>query len=97
MVKCGKCKFESITYTQFMTQSLQHKKYLTDCLKDQFNERAIDDYYTCEKCKANSKAKKRHKLVYLPKVMVFHIKRFDNNFRKVEKFTNYPETLDISE
>lgn len=97
VVRCTKCKYESITHTQFNTTSLQHKKYLTDCLKDYFLERAIDDYYECEKCKAKSKAKKRHHIMMLPRVMILHIKRFDNNFKKVEKFTSYPDQLEMSE
>ena len=38
----------------------------------------------------------RHNLVKLPKVLVFHIKRFDSNFRKIEKSTTYTEMLDMS-
>ena len=80
-----------------MTKSLQHKKNILDCLKDCLCERQLDDYYTCEECKGKSKAKKRHNLVLLPQVMILHIKRFDNNLRKINTRTNFPETLDISQ
>ena len=41
-------------------------------------ENTLDDYYTCEKCNKKSKAKVRHSFVKLPKILVFHIKRFDS-------------------
>ena len=78
IVKCGKCKFESITRCPFMTNSLQHKATLAKCLSDYFNEATIDDTYKCESCSKLSKAKKSHQIVKLPKISVFHIKRFDD-------------------
>ena len=35
-------------------------------------------------------------LVKLPKVLVFHIKRFDSNYRKIEKNTTYGASLDMA-
>ena len=60
VVKCGKCKYNSVTRSPFMTQSLQHKNSLIKCLKDQYDEHQIDDTYKCEKCSKKSKAKKSH-------------------------------------
>ena len=77
IVKCGKCKHESVTCNPFMTQSLQHKTSLIKCLSDYYTENSLDDFYTCEKCNKKSKAKVRHMIVKLPKVLIFHIKRFD--------------------
>ena len=96
-VKCGKCKHESPTFNPFMTQSLQHKNTLIKCLQDYCAENSIDDYYTCESCKKKSKAKVRHAFVKLPKVMVFHIKRFDSNFRKIDKSTSFGAELDMAQ
>ena len=79
-----------------MTQSLQHKDTLTKCLLDSFSENSIDDLYTCEGCGKKSKAKVKHMLVRLPKVLVFHIKRFDRNFRKITKHTEYGDTIDMN-
>lgn len=38
----------------------------------------------------------RYSLVRLPKVFVFHIKRFDSSYRKIEKMTSFDELLDMS-
>lgn len=96
IVKCGKCRHESATFNPFMTQSLQHKQTLVKCLQEYYTENALDDYYTCESCHKKTKAKVRHSLVKLPKVLVFHIKRFDSSFRKIEKNTQYGAELDMS-
>ena len=79
-----------------MTQSLQHKPTLLRCLQEYYSETALDDYYSCEKCHKKSKAKVRTMLVQLPKVLVFHVKRFDARYRKIEKNTAYGATLDMS-
>lgn len=97
IVKCGKCKHESVTCNPFMTQSLQHKATLLKCIADQMNENTIDDLYTCESCHKKTKAKVRHTLVRLPKVLVFHIKRFDSSFRKIEKETSFAHHLDMTQ
>jgi len=97
IVKCGKCRHESVTCNPFMTQSLQHKPTLIKCLSDYYNENAIDDFYTCESCHKKTKAKVRHMLVKLPKVLIFHIKRFDSSFRKIEKITSFGTELDMGQ
>ena len=85
-----------MTCNPFMTQSLQHKPTLIKCLQEYYSESALDDYYTCERCHKKTKAKVRHLLVKLPKVLVFHIKRFDSSFRKIEKMTQYGAHLDVA-
>ena len=99
IVKCGRCHHESITFNPFMTQSLQHKATLVKCLQDYCAENTLDDFYTCEdrRCQKKSKAKVRHLLVKLPKILVFHIKRFDSNFKKIDKNTAYEEQLDMTQ
>lgn len=79
-----------------MTQSLNHKKSLDQCLKDHFQESDITDKYTCDSCKKTStRAKKRHLIVKMPKIMVFHIKRFDNGFKKITSNTKYQPDIDM--
>jgi len=67
-----------------MTISLQYKSSLERCMYDYLSEEVIDGSYTCEKCKRNSNAKVRHELVKLPKIIIFHIKRFDSIFNKIK-------------
>ena len=95
IVKCGKCKHQSITCSPFMTQSLQHKSTLSKCLNDYFNEHTIDDVYKCENCSKQSKAKKSHQIIRLPQIQVFHIKRFNDSLEKITKETKYPSNLDL--
>ena len=76
---------------------MQHKASLAKCLQDYYTENTIDDLYTCESCHKKTKAKVRHMLVKLPKVLVFHIKRFDSAFRKIEKNTSFAETIDMNQ
>lgn len=73
-----------------MTQSLNHKKSLEYCLQEQFRESEVNDKYTCDSCKkVTTKAKKKHNIVKLPKILVFHIKRFDSIFNKIKANTKY--------
>lgn len=81
-----------------MTQSLNHKGSLEKCLKDHFQENEVNDKYTCDSCKKTYKnAKKRHLMVKLPKVIVFHIKRFDSDFRKIKAHTKYTSNIDLKQ
>ena len=81
-----------------MTQSLNHKASLDKCLRDHFSESEITDKYTCDSChKKATKAKKRHLMVKLPKVLIFHIKRFDSIFNKIKAITKYPSDLDLTQ
>jgi len=81
-----------------MTQSLNHKASLEKCLKDHFSESEITDKYTCDSCKkTTTKAKKRHLMVKLPKILIFHIKRFDSIFNKIKANTKYSPTLDLEQ
>ena len=96
IVTCGRCDHASITYNPFMTQSLQCKATLEKSMNDIFYEHQIDGLYICEKCKKSSKAKVRHELVHLPKILVFHLKRFDHEFHKIKSACTYGEQLNMN-
>lgn len=78
-----------------MFMSVTHKNSLEKCIQDHLDEETADGKYLCEKCKVHSKPKIRHELLRLPKVMVFHIKRFDTLFKKIKANTKYPANLDL--
>jgi len=61
-----------------MTQSLACKSTVEKGLSDVLSECNIDGLFTCENCSKKVKAKVRHELVHLPKILIFHIKRFDS-------------------
>ena len=65
-------------------------------MKEHFSESEITDKYTCDSCKKTaSKARKRHLMVKMPKILIFHIKRFENIFKKITSNTKYPSTLEL--
>jgi ubiquitin C-terminal hydrolase len=78
-----------------MTQSLACKATLEKSLGDVFSECTIDGLYNCEKCQNKIKAKVRHELVRLPKVLIFHIKRFDSQYHKIKSHCKYPSKVEI--
>jgi ubiquitin carboxyl-terminal hydrolase 36/42 len=97
IVTCRKCQHPSLTFNPFMTQSLSCKSTLTKSLHDVFDEHQIDGNYLCEKCKKPSKASVKHEIVLLPKVLIFHLKRFDAEFHKIKTSCEFDPLLDMSE
>jgi ubiquitin C-terminal hydrolase len=79
-----------------MTMSVTHKNTLENSITELLSEVKIDGMYKCEKCKKESRARVSHNLVMLPKIMVFHIKRFDSIFNKIRSNSKYPAILNLS-
>lgn len=96
IVTCGKCKHQSVTYNPFMTQSLSCKSSLERALHDVFDEHQIDGLYICEKCKKSSKPRVKHEVVKLPKILIFHLKRFDSDFHKIKSACSFDQTLNLT-
>jgi ubiquitin C-terminal hydrolase len=95
IVTCSKCGHASVTFNPFMTQSLSCKSSLEKGLHDVFDQHQIDGLYVCEKCKKGSKAKVKHEVVHLPKILIFHLKRFDANFAKIKSSCQYDPLIDM--
>lgn len=54
--------------------------------------------YRCEKCKMTSMARIKHDLSKLPKVIVFHLKRFAfPSMKKIKGKSRYPDFINMSE
>ena len=67
-------------------------------MKEHFNESEVNDKYTCDSCKkTTSKAKKKQNIVKLPKILVFHIKRFDSIFNKIKANTKYTANIEMDQ
>jgi ubiquitin C-terminal hydrolase len=66
-------------------------------LSDVLSECTVDGLYACENCSKKMQAKVRHELVRLPKILIFHIKRFDSQFRKIRQHCKYSATIDIDQ
>ena len=97
IVTCRKCSHASITFNPFMTQSLSCKATLKKSLHDVFDQHQIDGMYICEKCKKASKASVKHEIVKLPKVLIFHLKRFDAEFHKIKTSCDFDLDLNMTE
>jgi ubiquitin C-terminal hydrolase len=50
IVRCAKCKYESLTCNPFMTLSLTFNNNITRCIREQLAEDTISGTYTCDKC-----------------------------------------------
>lgn len=96
IVTCSRCEYASVTYNPFMTQSLGCKPTLEKSLHDVCVEHQIDGLYICEKCKKSSKAQVKHEIVKLPKILIFHMKRFDSEFHKIKSSVEFGTTLDMT-
>ena len=97
IVKCANCCYESITYKPFSCLSISFESTLKKSLQRNFEVLQFDsdNKYKCEKCYEKTKAKHYTKLCYLPKVLIFHVKRFEFMGRKISKFMEYPKTIDM--
>jgi ubiquitin C-terminal hydrolase len=77
IVRCAKCKYESLTCNPFTTLSLMQENNIVKGIRDYLAEDTISGTYTCDKCHQKSKARVRNEFIKLPKVLILHIKRFD--------------------
>ena len=57
-----------------------------------------DNAYKCEKCNKRVRAQKRFTIEQLPRVLTFHLKRFEfGGFgSKINRMVDYPETIDMA-
>ena len=92
---CGKCGYESLTSNPLITMSVSPASSLENSITNHLASDKIDGTYTCERCKKESKAKVSSNLIKLPRYFVFHVKRFDANFKKISKTVKYPAKLDM--
>ena len=55
-----------------------------------------DNLYNCDNCKEQLEANKKIEIYHLPKILIIHLKRFNNN-KKINTLIDYPLTdLDIN-
>jgi hypothetical protein len=52
-----------------------------------------DNKYYCEKCRGRNNSTKILTFQKFPRILVVHLKRFDNRQRKIKKFVKYEKTL----
>ena len=88
-IKCKQCNNEDFMYEQSYDISLSiNKSHLLDELLDEyFKEEYIEDK-KCDKCNFKGCIKKIY-LWNLPKYIIIHLQKFDNNGRKINKHIYY--------
>jgi ubiquitin C-terminal hydrolase len=93
--ECTVCNTVSCKYDMFNSLSLDmNKDTLEDCILDYFKSDELEK--KCDKCDINTP----HKLTLLvskyPDVFIIHLKRFDNNCEKIDKFIKIPDTIALN-
>lgn len=80
-----------------MTISLACKGSVEAAISEHMSQVQLDGEYKCEKCSRESKASVSHEFVRLPRYFLLHIKRFDDQFTKIDNRISYPALLDINQ
>lgn len=105
-LQCKVCNRTSTTYQPFSVLSipLPPKIKGKECnIIDCFNEFTkvenleIDEQWHCPDCKKKQPSTKTLMITRLPKNLVIHLKRFDNQLNKNNSMINYPFQLDLTE
>jgi ubiquitin C-terminal hydrolase len=99
-LRCLKCNKKTFTEQVFSDISLQipDKKELTtvdNLLTDFFKKETVS--YKCEKCKNQGNHEKSLKIQKAPKYLIIHLKRFNNDLSKNEKFIGFSSFLSLEE
>ena len=81
-------------YEKSTNQGIKLEKLISEFSKEEKLDR--DNLYKCEKCQQESEANKKIEIYHVPKILIIHLKRFNNN-KKINTFIEYPLTdLDIN-
>lgn len=95
ITKCNTCQEDVINTDIFtvLTLDLNSNIEIIDMMKSFFKVEDLTEW-SCDKCK-NKGGKKQYQLYKLPDVLCILIKRFNNNFQKLENPINIPLDLNI--
>lgn len=95
ITKCNTCQEDVINTDLFtvLTLDLNSNIEIIDMMKSFFKIEDLTEW-SCDKCK-NKGGKKQYQLYRLPDVLCILIKRFNNNFQKLENPINIPLDLNI--
>lgn len=98
-IKCSKCDKSSYSYNPFMSINLpiiEKDEIITvyDLLNFYFRKHTFEKY--CENCKGKHSHSLRNRIIKLPKYLILHFKRFDNQGKKIHKTIAYSSELEMS-
>lgn len=101
-VKCVKCGDLSFSYQPFMSINLPIIKIenqlptIYDMLNSYFRKQIV--HKMCNgKCKIKTDHTLKTRIIKLPKYLVIHFKRFDNNLNKIESTVPFASDLEMSD
>lgn len=102
-VKCTKCNFSSYSYQPFIGINLNIPNdsklnilSIYDILNGYFKNQTLEK--TCEQtCKKTTVHVLKTKVIKLPKYLIIHFKRFDNNNKKINNTIAFASDLDMSD
>ena len=81
-------------YQKSTNKDIKLEKLLSDFSKEEKLDK--DNLYKCNNCNEESEANKKIEIYHVPKILIIHLKRFNNN-KKINTFIDYPLTdLDIN-
>lgn len=96
ITKCNTCNVDVINTDIFiiLTLDLSTHTEILDMILSFFKLEELSEW-TCDSCK-NKGCKKQYQVYKLPDILVILIKRFNNNFQKLENPVNILEELNIT-
>lgn len=88
--------YSCVTHDHFtcLTLAIHNSTSLTQCIQRHMAPEQLEDYRVDGALVPVQIAKS---FTYLPRILLVHMKRFDNQGAKIDKFINYPAELDLSE
>ncbi|CCD22525.1 ubiquitin-specific protease DOA4 NDAI_0A03680 [Naumovozyma dairenensis CBS 421] len=102
-LQCKTCIHTSTTYQPFSVLSVPIPKKknlnLLDCFKDftKIENLEVDEQWFCPNCKSKQPSTKKLTITRLPRNLIIHLKRFDNNLNKNNNLIDYPFILDLTQ
>lgn len=107
-IECKSCKYQSLTFDNFMDLSVAFPRSSTkikgyvnleECLNNYImKEKMEQNGYKCQKCDVMDNCTKELTIYRFPKIMVIHLKRFYNSTMRREKLNTsviIPLTVDL--
>lgn len=85
-----------LNHTGLPVEERKKQPSLEQCVEQFTSAEDLGDAVDCPSCHEKTKTKKQHVVSALPKVLCFHLKRFDaTNSKKIEDFVPFPVRLNM--
>ncbi|CEP63067.1 ubiquitin-specific protease DOA4 LALA0_S07e01662g [Lachancea lanzarotensis] len=101
-LKCKVCGRTSTTYQPFSVLSVPvpsgSRCGIIDCFEEFTKIETLerDERWSCPQCKVKQPSTKKITITRLPRNLIIHLKRFDNQLNKNNILVSYPNVLDLT-